>query len=107
MLVLTEQAQKAVEIFLEKENKRGYGLRVAVVGGGCSGFQYDLSLAEKSTDDDEIYRFGEVAVFVDKNSLSYLNGTTIDFISGLSGEGFIFENPNALSSCGCGHSCEA
>ncbi len=107
MLVLTEQAQKAVEKFLEKEEKSGYALRVSVVGGGCSGFQYDLSLAEKPTDDDEIYRFGKVAVFVDKTSLSFLKGTTIDYVSGLSGEGFVFENPNALSSCGCGHSCEA
>ncbi len=107
MIVLTEHAQRAVEDFIDKEKKKGYGLRVAVVGGGCSGFQYDLSLAEKPAGDDEVYRFGRFSVFVDKTSLAYLKGTTIDYVSGLSGEGFVFENPNALSSCGCGHSCEA
>lgn len=107
MVTMTEQAQAAVKEFIAKEDKAGFGLRIAVVGGGCSGFQYDLSLAEKSAADDEVYTFGEISLFVDKMSLVYLKGTTIDYVNDLRGSGFVFQNPNAQSSCGCGHSFEA
>lgn len=107
MVTLTEQAQKAVQDFMDKENKKGFGLRISVVGGGCSGFQYDLALAEAPTGEDEVYTFGDISVYVDKGSLVYLKGTTVDYVSDLRGAGFIFQNPNAMSSCGCGHSFEA
>jgi len=107
MVTLTDQAQKAVQEFIQKEGKAGHGLRIAVVGGGCSGFQYDLSLAATPAEDDEVYRFGEISLFVDKMSLLYLKGTTVDYVDDLRGSGFVFQNPNATQSCGCGHSFEA
>lgn len=107
MITLTEQAQKAVREFLAGEKKPSFGLRISVVGGGCSGFQYDLSLAENPTESDETYECGGISIFVDKVSLLYLRGTTVDFVNDLRGSGFVFQNPNAMSSCGCGHSFEA
>ena len=107
MVTLTDGAQKAVQEFIEKEGKAGHGLRIAVVGGGCSGFQYDLSLAAAPAEDDEVYKFGPVSLFVDKMSLLYLKGTTVDYVDDLRGSGFVFQNPNAVHSCGCGHSFEA
>ena len=104
---LTAQAKKAVLSFLESESKKGYGLRLSVVGGGCSGFQYDLSLDEKGTENDEVFNFGDFDVFVDKLSMTYLKGTTLDYVDDLRGSGFVFQNPNAVSSCGCGHSMDA
>ena len=107
MIQLTEQAQKAVREFIQSEARNGFGLRISVVGGGCSGFQYDLSLAEGASENDEVYAFDDLQVFVDKTSLTYLQGTTVDYVSDLRGTGFIFQNPNAVSACGCGHSFEA
>lgn len=107
MVTMTEQAQKAVQEFITKESKPGFGLRVAVVGGGCSGFQYDLSLSETPAEDDQVFTFGDVKLFVDKMSFLYLKGTTIDYVNDLRGAGFVFQNPNATSSCGCGHSFQA
>ena len=107
MVTLTDGARKAVLEFIEKEGKTGHGLRIAVVGGGCSGFQYDLSLAPSPAEDDTVYTFGEVSLFVDKMSLLYLKGTTVDYVNDLRGSGFVFQNPNATQSCGCGHSFEA
>lgn len=107
MIQLTEQAKKAVIEFIREESRDGFGLRISVVGGGCSGFQYDLSLAEKAAENDEVYNFEELNVFVDKTSLTYLQGTTVDYVSDLRGTGFVFQNPNAVSSCGCGHSFDA
>ena len=104
MITLTEQATQAVKEFIKAESKEGSGLRIAVVGGGCSGFQYDLALAEGATDADETFTFGDLNVFVDRASLTYLKGTTVDFVNDLRGSGFTFQNPNAVSSCGCGHS---
>lgn len=104
MIQLTDQATKAVKEFIRSESKDGCGLRIAVVGGGCSGFQYDLTLAEQPSESDETYTFGDLRVFVDKTSMTYLRGTTVDFVNDLRGSGFIFQNPNAVSACGCGHS---
>jgi len=107
MIELTEQAVEAVKNFRKAEGREVSGLRIAVVGGGCSGFQYDLSLAEKASDNDEVYDFGGLSVFVDKTSLIYLKGTVVDYVNDLRGSGFVFQNPNAQTSCGCGHSFEA
>ncbi len=107
MIQLTEQAVKAVKDFMATEGKGAGGLRIAVVGGGCSGFQYDLTLADRAAENDEVYTFGDLPVYVDKMSLLYLKGTTVDFVNDLRGSGFVFQNPNAHSSCGCGHSFEA
>lgn len=107
MIQLTEQAIKAVRNFREGEGRNTAGLRISVVGGGCSGFQYDLTLAEKGSDADEIFSFGDVSVFVDRTSYLYLKGTVLDYVNDLRGSGFVFQNPNAHSLCGCGHSFEA
>jgi iron-sulfur cluster assembly accessory protein len=107
MIEMTDTAVQAVKSFIDAEGRAGSGLRISVVGGGCSGFQYDLALADAATDNDETYKFGDIPVFVDKMSLLYLKGTTVDYVNDLRGSGFVFQNPNATSSCGCGHSFEA
>jgi iron-sulfur cluster assembly accessory protein len=107
MIQLTDQAVKAVKDFIASEGKPSSGLRISVVGGGCSGFQYDLTLVDESTDNDEVCSFGDLPVYVDKMSMIYLKGTVVDYVNDLRGSGFVFQNPNAVSSCGCGHSFEA
>ncbi len=107
MIQLTDQAVEAVKSFRKAEGREDAGLRIAVVGGGCSGFQYDLSLADKASENDEVFRFGDLPVYVDRNSFLYLKGTVVDYVNDLRGSGFVFQNPNAHASCGCGHSFEA
>ncbi len=107
MIQMTDQAIAAVKTFITSEGRPGSGLRIAVVGGGCSGFQYDLTLVDKAADNDETYTFGDLPIYVDQNSLLYLKGTVVDYVNDLRGSGFVFQNPNATSSCGCGHSFEA
>jgi iron-sulfur cluster assembly accessory protein len=106
MIQLTDQAVQAVKNFIGEEGRTGAGLRISVVGGGCSGFQYDLSLVDQGSDNDEKYEFQNLPVYVDKTSLLYLKGTVVDYVSDIRGSGFVFQNPNAVASCGCGHSFE-
>lgn len=80
------------------------GLRVSVVGGGCSGMQYHLALADASTEEDQVYECEGVRVFVDPLSAQYVAGMVVDFVDGLHGAGFRFVNPNAERTCGCGSS---
>ena len=80
------------------------GLRIKVEGGGCSGFQYGMKLEQEAEIDDEILDFSGLKVLVDTNSAALLDGVTVDFVDGLEGSGFKFENPNATNSCGCGKS---
>lgn len=80
------------------------GVRVGVRGGGCSGFTYTLNFDQKEASGDLIMEFGGVRLFVDPKSVLYLNGTTLEYTSGLQGKGFQFINPNASSTCGCGES---
>lgn len=104
MLTLTESAQKAVSQFIQSADEPVNGLRIQVTGGGCSGMQYGMALEEASKDDDTIFEFGDLKVFVDPASAPLLDGVTVDFHDGLEGSGFKFENPNAKASCGCGNS---
>ncbi|HSS18664.1 MAG TPA: iron-sulfur cluster assembly accessory protein [Pyrinomonadaceae bacterium] len=83
------------------------GLRVRVVPGGCSGFQYSLNIEEESRAGDFILDKGGIRLFVDMFSGQYLNGVTIDYVTGVMGSGFTFTNPNATGSCGCGSSFTA
>ncbi len=83
------------------------GLRVRVVPGGCSGFQYSLNIEEESKQGDTIFEQEGVRLFVDMFSGQYLNGITIDYTSNMMGSGFTFENPNATGGCGCGESFSA
>lgn len=108
-VTLTERAAKEFQkICDEQQFEPGMKLRVGVVGGGCSGFSYDLR-PEKEFDAkvDSVYEFHGVGVVVDKKSALYLDGTTIDFYEGLDRRGFTFDNPNAVKSCGCGSSFQA
>jgi iron-sulfur cluster assembly protein len=83
-------------------------LRVGVMGGGCSGFQYSLSMEQKANDEtDSTFDCHGVKVVVDKKSALYLDGTTVDFYEGLDRRGFVFSNPNAVKTCGCGSSFQA
>lgn len=106
MITLTPEAISKVKSILA-ERKEESGLRIAVVGGGCSGFQYQMTLDKEAKEDDRIIDMEGLKVFVDSRSLLYLNGTKVDYIDGLNGSGFKFDNPNAKASCGCGESFDA
>ena len=104
---LTPRAIEAVRKMHQKEGlSADQGLRIAVVGGGCSGFQYSMSFDTRK-DDDVVTELGGVNVFVDEISLPYIAGTTLDYVEGLHNAGFRFENPRATRTCGCGSSFSA
>ena len=104
MLNLTDSAVSAVQRFIESADKPIAGLRIKVEGGGCSGLQYGMKLEESIAQEDSVLDFTGVKVLVDAASADLLDGVTVDFIDGLEGTGFKFENPNASASCGCGKS---
>jgi len=99
---------KAVEMVRHTRQQEGLdetdGLRVAVMGGGCSGFQYALDFDKAPRETDQVLDFDGLRVFVDPVSARYLRGTVIDYVLGMQGAGFKFSNPNAVGSCGCGSS---
>jgi iron-sulfur cluster assembly accessory protein len=103
-ITLTPTAAQAVRELLEKRNLSGYALRVFVSGGGCSGFQYGMALEGNVRDEDLSFEHDGVQVVVDEVSINYLRGATIDYVDDLMGSGFKIENPNAVSTCGCGSS---
>lgn len=103
-ILVTSAAVEAIRNAIAAEGEEGDGLRVSVVGGGCSGYQYNLDFEKAPRMDDIVMDFNGVQVFVDPISAGYLKGTTIDYISGLNGTGFKFNNPNAKRTCGCGSS---
>jgi iron-sulfur cluster assembly protein len=104
ILTVTPIAQQIICSLLEQRNIPGYSLRVFVSGGGCSGLQYGMSFEESPRDFDTVVEEGGVRLVVDPTSLMYLQGATIDYVDSLMGGGFRIDNPNAVSSCGCGHS---
>lgn len=106
-LALTEVAAEKVKEVIAREGLKDGGLRVSVVGGGCSGFQYNLSLDERAREDDVIIEQNGVKLFLDPISQQYVYGTVIDYVNGLHGAGFKFVNPNASRTCGCGSSFSA
>jgi iron-sulfur cluster assembly accessory protein len=83
------------------------GLRIAVIGGGCSGFQYQMTLDKDPQEDDKVFDMDGLKVFVDMKSFLYLNGSTVAYVEGPEESGFTFDNPNANESCGCGETFEA
>jgi iron-sulfur cluster assembly accessory protein len=103
-----ELTPKAVEMVKRTRAKEGlgdgYGLRVSVVGGGCSGFQYSMNFDVERNESDTVVQFDGVDVLIDEVSLPYVAGTTLDFVEGLHGAGFKFNNPKAARICGCGSS---
>ncbi len=104
VLVVTPAASQVIKNLLEQRNIPGHSLRVFVSGGGCSGMQYGMSFEEGSRDFDAVIEVDGVRLVVDPTSLMYLQGATIDYVDSLMGGGFRIDNPNATSSCGCGHS---
>jgi iron-sulfur cluster assembly protein len=102
---ISEKAAEKIKYFAKRDGiEENIGLRVAVKGGGCSGMTYDLDITDKELESDKIVEQFGVKVMVDKKSYIYLVGTELDFSDGLNGKGFIFTNPNATKSCGCGTS---
>lgn len=105
MIAVTDKAKERIgELRLEEGHSDSHNIRVAVKGGGCSGLMYDLEFDDQITDKDDIFEDKDVKIIVDKKSLLYLLGTTLDFTDGLNGKGFQFINPNASRTCGCGES---
>jgi iron-sulfur cluster assembly protein len=103
ILSITPTAAEKVRELLEQENDASLALRIFVAGGGCSGLQYGMTLDEKQDGDTTVEQSG-IKVLVDEMSLGYINGSQIDYVDSLMGAGFTVNNPNAVSSCGCGHS---
>jgi len=108
-VLLSETAAKEIQSIIKDQELDAdkVRLRVGVKGGGCSGFSYVLDLTESQKDSDELFEQHGIKIICDPKSLLYLNGTTIDFRDELMGRGFVFSNPNATSSCGCGSSFSA
>ncbi len=100
---LTDSAISKVKEIIASENDQNKGLRLAVVGGGCSGFSYKMDF-DFEKEKDNIFSFEGFKVFIDPKSSIYLKGIILDFKDGLNGKGFTFDNPNAKNTCGCGES---
>ena len=104
IIQITEKAQQQINVIKTNENRTNEeGLRLSVVGGGCSGFSYKMEFTAKK-EKDNIINFNGFNVFVDPKSSIYLKGIVLDFKDGLEGKGFVFNNPNAKNTCGCGES---
>ena len=104
-ITITDSAARRIAALkAQEEEAEGAFLRIAVSGGGCSGFQYGLSFDEETSPDDVVFEHGGVRVIVDEVSLELLNGAEVDFVEDLMGASFQIRNPNAASSCGCGNS---
>ncbi|PIP77602.1 MAG: iron-sulfur cluster insertion protein ErpA [Ignavibacteria bacterium CG22_combo_CG10-13_8_21_14_all_37_15] len=104
-ITITEKACGEVKrIMSENKIAESFGLRVGVKGGGCSGMSYSLGFDSEPRDGDSVIEIKGVKLFVDGKSLFYLSGTELDFSDGLNGKGFVFNNPNATKTCGCGNS---
>jgi iron-sulfur cluster assembly protein len=102
---ITSAAEDRIKALLDRDGKlESHGLRIKVIGGGCSGLQYQLGFDDRVTDDDNEFRSGPVRILVDDKSAVYLAGTTLDYVDTLQESGFKINNPNAKSTCGCGQS---
>jgi iron-sulfur cluster assembly protein len=104
-ITLTDKAATQVrKIKAENSIPEDHGLRLGVKGGGCSGLSYVLAFDEKPREKDRILQLNGITVYIDEKSLFYLSGTVLDFSDGLNGKGFVFNNPQATRTCGCGNS---
>jgi iron-sulfur cluster insertion protein len=101
---LTAKALEMVKDAMEREGLQGYGIRVGVMGGGCAGFQYSMDFEKEGRAGDLAFTQEGVTLYVDPMSSMYLQGVTVDYVVGLQGAGFKFNNPNAKTTCGCGSS---
>ena len=103
-MTFSDAAAGKVKALIEEEENEHLKLRVFVTGGGCSGLTYTLSLESQPQETDKIIDEHDVRLFVDKKGYIFLAGTTLDYSDGLNGKGFVFNNPNAKTTCGCGTS---
>ncbi len=103
-ITLTAKAVEMVKDAIQREGLEGYGIRVGVMGGGCAGFQYSMDFEKEPRDGDLAVEQDGIKLFVDPMSAMYLQGVTVDYVVGLQGAGFKFNNPNARTTCGCGSS---
>ena len=106
-IAVTPEASSHLSEIMANDGKAGFGLKVGVKGGGCSGLQYELTFEKNPKKDEKIFESNGLKIFVDLKSYLYLRGLTLDFSGGLNGKGFVFENPNAVKTCGCGTSFAA
>jgi iron-sulfur cluster assembly protein len=104
---LSPKAAAHIQNLKQRDNKSSYFLKVSVVGGGCSGMSYKLDFVEAPKPEDKTFIIEGVDIAIDPKSILFLKGTVLDFSDGLNGQGFVFQNPNAKTSCGCGSSFSA
>jgi len=107
MIQITDKAVSKVKEILDQQDPKPQGLRISVVGGGCSGFQYSMAFENNQQMLDKTYQFDGLKIFVDQASLLYLDGAEVDYVETVEGSGFKFNNPNVQSTCGCGSSFQA
>jgi iron-sulfur cluster assembly protein len=103
MVTLTDKAAGKVKELLNGQGPSEAGLRVAIRGGGCSGFQYALAFDEQR-DGDQVFEYQEIRLLIDSESLPLVDGSEVDYVEGLQGAGFAVNNPNVVAACGCGQS---
>lgn len=103
VITITPMAAEKVRELIEQENDPTLALRIFVAGGGCSGLQYGMTLDEEQ-DGDTVISYGGFNVLIDDSSIMYIGGSEVDYVDSLMGAGFTVNNPNAVSTCGCGHS---
>ena len=104
LVIVTDRAQQEIRAIFEREDVAdNTGLRLSVIGGGCSGLSYEMGFSEARTD-DSVLEFDGFSVLLDPKSTIYLKGISLDYQDGLMGKGFVFQNPNATNTCGCGES---
>ena len=106
-IAVTSEASSHLSEIMANEGKAGFGLKVGVKGGGCSGLQYELTFEKEPQKDEKIFESNGLRIFVDLKSYLYLRGLSLDYSGGLNGKGFVFSNPNAVKTCGCGTSFAA
>jgi len=104
MIKISDPARDRLLSLLGKSNKKTPFIRVGVESGGCSGLSYKLDFDDSKNEDDEIFEDNGISLLVNRKSYLYLIGTTLEFSDGLNGKGFVFNNPNASKTCGCGDS---
>src|SRR6266550_393282 len=103
MVTLTNTAASKVKELMNGQSEAEAGLRVAVRGGGCSGFQYALAF-DQQRDGDQVYEYSDIRLLIDSESLPFVDGSEVDYVEGLQGAGFAVNNPNVVAACGCGQS---
>lgn len=104
MISVTNKAKETALRMMQEEGQEDHFIRVGVEGGGCSGLMYQLTFDSQLNDDDKVFEDNDIKIVMNKKSVLYLAGTTLDYSGGLNGKGFIFSNPNASRTCGCGES---